>query len=210
MNVLQELLTKLKVKQAMQADNLTVFPLFADPNGGIDYLVLDQALKQQVVEITEVGHGGSVPELKVTNKGDEMVLLVEGEQLIGAKQNRTLNASILVPAHSELVIPVSCTEAGRWSSVSSRFRASERYSHPELRRQKSRSVRESLKHGMGHRSDQRGVWNEVHRAAGSLGADSPTSDYEAVHERVEEQVRGYAESPQGGGFSWSGFTYERL
>jgi len=34
---------------------------------------------------------------------------------------------------------------------------------------------------------------KVHRAAGSLGADSPTSDYEAVHERVEEQVRGYAE-----------------
>ena len=38
-----------------------------------------------------------------------------GEQLAGGKQNRVLNASILVPAKSELPIPVTCVERGRWA-----------------------------------------------------------------------------------------------
>jgi hypothetical protein len=40
--------------------------------------------------------------------------LLDGEELIGAKQNRALNLTILAPAKQVIVIPVSCVEAGRW------------------------------------------------------------------------------------------------
>ena len=34
--------------------------------------------------------------------------------MIGAKQNRVLEASVLVPASTTQKIPVACVEAGRW------------------------------------------------------------------------------------------------
>ena len=49
------------------------------------------------------------------------VLLVDGEELIGAKQNRVLNLSILIPAKQRCVIPICCVEAGRWRAASREF-----------------------------------------------------------------------------------------
>jgi hypothetical protein len=61
-------------------------------------------------ENTEVSAGGHVPELKVVNKGETPVLLLDGEELAGARPNRALNTTILVRGHSETIIPVTCTE----------------------------------------------------------------------------------------------------
>ena len=66
---------------------------------------------------------GSVPELVVENPLAERVLLYDGEELVGAKQNRILNVSVLVEAKSTLTIPVSCVEQGRWSRTLGAFRA---------------------------------------------------------------------------------------
>ena len=69
---------------------------------------------------------GSVPELKVFNGLSQPVLLLDGEELIGAKQNRVLNLTIMVPADTEMMIPVSCVEAGRWQHISDGFVAADR------------------------------------------------------------------------------------
>jgi hypothetical protein len=63
----------------------------------------------------EVSRGGSVPELKVVNKSDRMLLILDGEGLVGAKQNRIVNTTILIAGNTTTVIPVSCVEQGRWS-----------------------------------------------------------------------------------------------
>jgi len=51
-----------------------------------------------------------VPELKVTNLTGKHVLILDGEAVAGAKQNRVLNTTILIGAGTSLVIPVSCTD----------------------------------------------------------------------------------------------------
>ena len=51
------------------------------------------------------------------------VLLYEGEELVGAKQNRVLERSILVAAGSKLEIPAKCVEQGRWGYRSPPVRA---------------------------------------------------------------------------------------
>jgi len=49
---------------------------------------------------------------------------MSGEQLLGAKQNRVLNISIMVASNSDLPIRVSCAEAGRWRYQSRKFASS--------------------------------------------------------------------------------------
>jgi hypothetical protein len=80
-----------------------------------------KALGKSLLTVTEVNQGGTVPELKVVNRADLPVLLLAGEEVAGAKQNRVLNTTILLMEHSETIIPVSCTEQGRWDYVSEAF-----------------------------------------------------------------------------------------
>jgi len=77
-----------------------------------------------MLKITEINKGGSVPELKVTNTAMQYVLLLDGEELMGAKQNQVLNATVLLRPNSETVIPVSCTEQGRCAYSSEEFSSS--------------------------------------------------------------------------------------
>jgi hypothetical protein len=59
--------------------------------------------------------------LLVKNGAAKPVLILDGEELVGAKQNRIVNLTILVAAQQTLHIPVSCVEAGRWARRSREF-----------------------------------------------------------------------------------------
>jgi len=154
---------------------LTVFPLRLAENGGPAYVTLRQAIVDGQASITEVDEGGSVPELRVVNKGDERVLLLDGEELNGAKQNRVLNTSILIGGRSSLVVPVSCTEQGRWSYASREFGESEMVADRQVRYAMKESVNASLAAGCGHRSDQGRVWSEVSALHDRHATHSPTA-----------------------------------
>jgi hypothetical protein len=54
-----------------------------------DWLTLGEA--GDGVTITEVDEAGDVPTLRITNEAGRPVLLLDGEELIGAKRNRILN-----------------------------------------------------------------------------------------------------------------------
>ena len=56
----------------------------------------------------------TVGSLLAVNPTDTPVLIVEGEHFLGGKQNRAVNITALVPPRTELPIPVSCLEEGRW------------------------------------------------------------------------------------------------
>ena len=150
----------------------------------------DEALAAGSVTVTEVGEGGSVPELTVDNQTDTLVLFLEGEELQGAKQNRVLNTSVLVAARSKITIPVSCVEQGRWR-YRSRFFASGGYSSSKLRSILKKSVYQSAKEGSGHRSDQGEVWHEVHRQMASLGSHSDTAAMADTYESYKDRLAEY-------------------
>ena len=65
---------------------------------------------------------GSVPELRFVNECGAPVLLLDGEELVGAKQNRIINLTILVAAafyllaRVLLVLPLGVTYA-IWSGL---------------------------------------------------------------------------------------------
>jgi hypothetical protein len=103
-----------EVGEARAFAGLTIVPLFASDPPALGYIGLDEAVARGL-DITEVDESGSVGTLRVKNPLDELVLLYEGEELVGAKQNRILARTILVDARSALEIPVACVEQGRWS-----------------------------------------------------------------------------------------------
>ena len=108
--------------------NLTIIPLFAETGPkSPDYLTMEDAINSRLLIIGEKNSGGSVPELIAQNLADIPVLLLDGEEVIGAKQNRILNASILLAPKSTTVIPVSCVEAHRWSYTTENFGHSDAY-----------------------------------------------------------------------------------
>ena len=98
------LASRISIGEVQAFRNLAVVPLLDPSREPAGYLALDEALRLGQTEITEISDAGSVPQLELRNRGPEEVFLLDGEELIGAKQNRILNLSILVPGHTELEI----------------------------------------------------------------------------------------------------------
>jgi hypothetical protein len=183
---LSDYLSRLELREPRHFKNITIIPILSTANHGPNYLTLTEALGQKLATITEVSQSGQVPNVKVTNSSELYLLLIEGEELIGARQNRTLNTSLLLAAKSETIVPVSCTEAGRWAYESAQFADAGYVSPHKLRKIKSRSVSGSLKAAMGHKADQHAVWGEVAHYCMAAEAHSPTS---AMHDAISAKHR---------------------
>ncbi len=172
-------------------DNMAVIPLFLDSNGGPSYITLKEALDMGTFTVTEVSKGGSVPELKAINKGNIPVILLDGEELAGAKQNRVLNTTVLVAANSEIIIPVSCTEHGRWSYTSSEFRDSDLIMAYNIKRKKARSVMRNVRESGRYASDQKEVWDDIQAMSGNAKVHSSTGAMKDVFESREKDLDDY-------------------
>ena len=160
-------------------------PLTGTDGGDPDprYLTLDEALAGGHAEVTEVSEQGSVPELRVLNRSRRPLLIVDGEELVGAKQNRVVNLSILVPADASLIIPVSCVEAGRWRARTRAFSSSPRTQHAGGRMKRVMQVSASLRRSGTRESDQAEVWADIAEKSARLDARSPTGAMEEIFAR---------------------------
>jgi hypothetical protein len=181
-------LPEVRVGDPVRHEALSVFPLFAEAESPVEYLLSDEGIGSGSVTVEEVSEGGSVPNLLVENKGDVRILFIEGEELVGAKQNRVLNTSVLIAAKTKVKIPVSCVEAGRWAYKSRHFGSSGSHSSPKLRWFLKMSVTDSLRRSGSHMSDQGKVWREVARQQESLGTSSGTGAMSDTFENYKECV----------------------
>jgi ARG and Rhodanese-Phosphatase-superfamily-associated Protein domain len=185
---LDQALQSLEISDPVSHGLLHIFPLKGDIHPEQDISLLEGALQAGTLHIEEPHEAGSVPELRVVNEGRLRVLILEGDELIGAEQNRVVNSSVLVAAGSHLTLPVSCVERGRWSYRSRAFSPGTGSPHLALRRLKTRSVHDSLRRGRGHRSDQRAVWREVDRKARLHKAVSSTHALQDSRSRLSERL----------------------
>lgn len=173
--------------------NLAVVPLRTPPTGP-DLVTLAEALEDGTVEITELDGDGSVETLRVVNRGAFHVLLFDGEQLTGAKQNRSVNTSIVVQPRTVLRIPVSCVERGRWAHVSRSFRSQGQALPVRLRRSQTQRVQHSLTTSSCYDAGQTATWNEISTYSRERGVSSRTEALadvmEAERPRLDDYVRG--------------------
>jgi hypothetical protein len=115
---LSALLASVQVGDPLAVGAQTIVPLLRvvrAPEGAPKATLLGEALAKGEATVTEVCLDGSVNEVRVRHAGTELLLLLDGDQLLGARQNRVFNASFLVMPGSDVVLPVSCVERGRWA-----------------------------------------------------------------------------------------------
>ena len=93
---------------------LTVFPILGRP-GQLAYRSFTQAIELGAF-VKELDGGASVGDLRLENPTDLALLVYEGEEVLGAQQNRSFDASVLVAAGHGANLHVSCVEHGRWDS----------------------------------------------------------------------------------------------
>lgn len=191
MQAIERSLSAVSVGAVQRHRNLAVFPLISGEGAAPGYTMLDEALGSGRAFVTELTESGSVPELAFENTGAAPVLLVDGEELRGARQNRILNISILVGAGKKLVIPVSCVERGRWSYTSRHFDASDRMLFAKARGSKAAAVSESMRGGGPARADQGRIWAEIDERFASADQSSETDAMADLYESEGARLGAY-------------------
>ncbi len=199
MRTLQEEFSQLEIGRSSEFRNLSLFPLMrrSVPVPEMDYLLLEDGIAQGKVRVTELHAGGSVPELRLENNADLPVLLVDGEELVGAKQNRVLNLTILAPAKQTTVVPVSCVEAGRWKMASDDLTPANHVMYSLGRGEQMAQVTASMRSSGTRKSDQGAIWGNIAAKAVRLRTSSPTGAMSAIYERHASSVEEFARA-----FTW--------
>jgi hypothetical protein len=185
---LQTIASALEFGPVVGAANLTMYPLLSGEEAPAGYSTLDEALAAGSVTVTEVSESGHVPELTIVNNGPVPVLLLDGEELVGAKQNRIVNLTILVPPRTRLPLPVSCVEAGRWAHRSRAFAAAGRAHYASGRAMKVQQVTESMAACGSRVADQGAIWNDIDAKAERMAASSPTRAAAAMYEQTRTEL----------------------
>lgn len=175
--------------------NLAMFPLLArEPEASPAYLLLEDALAKGLLAVRETSEAGSVPEILVANSADQPVLVLDGEELVGARQNRIVNLTILVPGRTTLRIPVSCVEAGRWSFRMPVFETSPYMQYASARATKSWHVTRELRTTGRRRSDQMAIWDDIAAKSLRMGVRSPTGAMRDIYEQHRPRLEEYAQA----------------
>jgi hypothetical protein len=188
----RELLGTLTIGPPGHHHNLTFFPLLWPETHEPFYTLLSTAIEAGEAVVEEVSDAGSVPNLAVTNKAKRPLLIPEGEILIGAKQNRVINITVLVAAGVKFVLPVSCVEQGRWRYQSRHFE-SKFCAPPSLRNKKLKAVHRHRAESGVAASDQGEVWDEVRKCLDDVKARSETASltdgFVAAEETLKEHCK---------------------
>ena len=160
---------------------VSFFPVYLAAND-LPPIATGEAAGLVVDELDEA----SVHALRVRNPGDRPVLVVEGEHFLGGKQNRALNATVLVPARAELEIPVSCLEQGRWGERQG-YRRDDAFAAATVRATQHAGVSESIGRRGSREGDQSAVWEAVDRMLDRAQVESPTASAAEVRRQAHRR-----------------------
>ncbi len=171
------LLPYFRFQQVTTLGPCRVMALINEDNApGPEYMLAEDAISHGTLVIEETSAEGQVPRLRVYNRSDTPVLILEGDILVGGKQNRLCNSTVMVPSYSKLDLPVSCVESRRWRHQSEKFSTSPSTSSLDVLRR--------LKAGKfgrrSHHSDQQAIWRTIEHVQRQARHSSPTSDHEEV------------------------------
>ena len=192
--VILDQLASLRVGVGAAHAGMTVFPVFASSAAApaLRYRTLEQAIADGAVEVVEQA-SATVPELTLRNKGAVMIFVLDGEEVIGGRQNRIVNASFLIAENSTVTLPVTCVEHGRWHDVSRVFSSGESMPHA-MRLAKHRQVSASLARMSRPIADQGATWDAIAEKQVTTGTRSATGALHDIYQSQQERLSAWEQT----------------
>lgn len=176
---------KLEIGEPSFISNLTIYPVHG-PEVELQVETLEDSYERGITRIHETG---VVQELEIDYSGDWPMFIHEGEEVVGARQNRIFATSMLLPEGRRRV-PVLCAEEGRWGEAKEPM-PSGYIAYPRVRSIISRTI------SLHKKPDQSEVWKEITRKQNSLRVTSATRAMTESFKKQEEELSYYREySPQ--------------
>jgi len=172
-------LERLHYGNLIEWGQLSVLPLIGPNQSDLMVKTLELASQEGSLLIQELD-SASVSQVRVVNRADQCVFGMDGEELIGARQNRVLNLSVLFPARDEVTVPVSCIEEGRWGGEGG-FRVGKMH-NARARARRQAKVSQSIKQDGSAYSDQEEIWRDVRAKQASMSVSSQSGDLSKVYE----------------------------
>ena len=103
----------LSIVDYLEIDNLRFEIIKRSADLDYKFTNLSYALNTNMIIINEIDESGNVPELICKNLSSDYILILAGEEIVGAKQNRIVNTSIILGPNKTIKLPVSCVEEGK-------------------------------------------------------------------------------------------------
>jgi hypothetical protein len=185
----EDFYARLSVGEAAVYGNLAFYPVYL-PGGGEklgDVLTMAEAVEAGKFKIAELEEGASVNTLEVRNDTAKYVILLAGEMVRGAKQDRIISFDVVIPPRGKVGVDAFCVEAGRWTEVSKHFKYEKEIAPASIR---------SAAQG---KQDQNRVWAEVSKVNAERGAvtgtDALTASYDDAEFRAD--VKKYEKALKG-------------
>ncbi len=179
---------KFELGEPVFLSNMMVYPILGEGRE-VEVATLEEESREGRVEIMETG---DVNSLDVDYRGGNELLIIQGEEIVGAMQNRIFATSMLLPRGRENV-PVYCVEEGRWSGEGN-LRPSGYIAFPSVRSIISQGTPET----------QASVWKEISRKQTTLKIQSKTRAMTESFRQKEEELnyyRDYRPLPEQVGFA---------
>jgi len=166
--------------ETKKIDNLVVMQIYLNQKKSFDHISGRTATQKKHLEIKEITESGSVNEIIVINKSKYFVFLMDSDILVGAKQNRVVNTSILLAPFSKTELPVSCIERDRWHHTSEKFHFSDNIIPDKIRVKKALAVNKNLEEENLFMANQHEVWSEVTMESKKHSIYSDTNDLDEI------------------------------
>src|SRR5688572_9697992 len=152
-------LERLDLGEPTTVGGLEIIPVLSHGAATAVDILAHQALADGGLEVVEKD-GGVVQELLAFSRAARPVVILEGETLVGAKQNRMVAHTVVVGPGMKVVVPVGCMERGRWQMRSARFAAGVSYASASVRRDAKKDVMASRRGGNRPSLDQSRLWQQ--------------------------------------------------
>src|SRR3989344_3445270 len=174
MNEIKNRINGLELGNAQQYKNMAVLPLIGK-SSNLDYLVFSDALNSGL----SVRETGDVSTLHFTNKTGNEVLILQGEYVMGGKQNRMVATNVCMSKNFDGPVPVRCVEHFRWQGdVGTRFRSVDTIATKKV----------AFAAAIG----QQEVWDEVADLAQEHCVSAPTFDMGEVFQQKKSDTGEYS------------------
>ncbi|MBK9138142.1 MAG: hypothetical protein IPM17_05170 [Verrucomicrobia bacterium] len=191
-------------------NGLTAAQFAAEPLDTLHYVTSVRALAEGRVRVTKINTEGSVNHLRIQNLSDQFAFFLDGDILVGAKQNRVLNTSLFLAPHTVTFVPVSCIEQGRWRFSQAHFESAPCAAPPSLRALKSQDLGARARASLNdHWANQGKVWHYVAHLAQMHDVQSPTGNltdvFAAKQATMDRALAALRHAPGANGLAlWAG------